>query len=374
MAGIEEALRGCKALACMQCGMCSGSCPILVKSRLNIRRVVGQLIMRRWLKPDGDELWDCTTCYACGYRCPRGVRLPELIVSLRELLVEVGKVPSTLAGALESVYKYGNPWGRSRTKRGDWAQGLGVRTLSEVKRADVLLFTCCASAYDTRAQLAARALAEVLKASKEEFAILGEEEVCCGNEVYNLGELGLFEELMRQNVESLDRYEVGLVVTTSPHCYHAFRNRYRGVRVEVKHYTQFLCELLDEGVLKVGSKIEGGVTYHDPCYLGRYNGVYEEPRKLLEGLFRGGLVEMDRSHSRSLCCEGGGGRMWYGGPPGRRLGEDRVEEALLTGASTMAVACPFCLLNLEDAVKVAGAEERLMVADVAEIVLRCLSR
>lgn len=374
MRSVEELSKECRALACMQCGVCSGGCPVSTKSKLNIRRVVGWLTLRGWkFRIDGDELWDCTTCYVCGYRCPRGVRLPELVISLRGLLVEEGRVPSTLARALENVYKHGNPWGRSRAKRGDWAQGLGVKTLSEVKEADVLLFTCCASAYDERGQLVAKALVKVLKALGEDLAILGEEEVCCGNEVYNLGELGLFDELMRHNLESLSRYSMGLVVTISPHCYHALRNRYRGIRAEVKHYTQFLCELLDGGKLKIDSKIEGVATYHDPCYLGRYNKVYEEPRKLLEGLFRKGVVEMDRSYGRSLCCEGGGGRMWYEGPPGRRLSEDRVREGLSTGAQIMAVACPFCLVNLEDAIKVVGVEEKLKVVDIAELVSKCLS-
>lgn len=372
---MEVDLRGYGALACMQCGVCSGGCPISTKSRLNVRRLVNLLVVKREGPGlEGSELWDCTTCYVCSYRCPRSVKLLDLIVSLRGALVEGGRVPSTLSEALENVFKYGNPWGRSRAKRGEWAQGLGVRALSEAKRADVLLFTCCASAYDTRAQLATRALAEVLRAARVDFAILGEEEACCGNEVYNIGELGLFEVLMEHNLDALRRYEVSLVVATSPHCYHALRNRYRGLGVEVKHYTQFLCELVDEGRLKIGTKVEGRGTYHDPCYLGRHNKVYEEPRKLLEGLFSEGLVEMDRSYGRSLCCEGGGGRMWYEGPPGKRLGEVRVEEALSTGASVVAVACPFCLLNLEDASKTLGVEDRLAVMDVAELVLRCLSR
>jgi len=367
---IEEALRDYGLIACMQCGMCIGSCPLSARSRLNVRRLINSLVIKGRAALDGAELWDCTTCYVCSYRCPRNVKLLDFIVSLRASFIEEGKVPSTLGEALENVYKQGNPWGRSRVKRGDWAQGLGVKVLSEAKKADVLLFTCCASAYDTRAQLATRALAELLKASGVDFAILGEEEACCGNEVYNLGEMGLFEELMSNNLEAIDRYEVKLIVTTSPHCYNALKNRYKNLKVEIKHYTQYLCELLDEGKLKVQGKIGEAVTYHDPCYLGRHNGVYEEPRKLLEASLSQGLIEMDRSRSRSICCEGGGGRMWYEGPPGQRLSEVRVNEALRTGASIIAVACPFCLVNLEDAVKTVGVEERLKVMDIAELLLR----
>jgi len=370
---LEEALKSQGLAACMQCGMCVGSCPLTSRSRLNLRRLINGLVVKGGLRLDGAELWDCTTCYACGYRCPRGVKLLDFVVSLRSSFIEEGRVPSTLGEALENVYKQGNPWGRSRAKRGDWAEGLGVKVLPEAKEADVLLFTCCASAYDPRAQQAARALVQVLRSAGVDLAILGEEEACCGNEVYNLGEMGLFEELSSSNLEALERYKVGLVVTTSPHCYNAFKRRYPHLKVEVKHYTQFLCELMDEGRLRLSGGLDEVVTYHDPCYLGRHNGVYEEPRKLLEAALSKGLVEMDRSRSRSLCCEGGGGRMWYEGPGGQRLSEARVQEALRKGASTIAVACPFCLANLEDAVKTLGVEEKVRVLDVAEVLLSSVS-
>ncbi|PCN50528.1 cyclic nucleotide-binding protein [Candidatus Geothermarchaeota archaeon ex4572_27] len=356
-------------MACMQCGMCVGSCPLTAKSKLNPRRIVGLLAMGR--PPlEGAELWDCTTCYACGYRCPRAVKLLDVIVGLRSSLVEEGKVPSTIGEALENAYKQGNPWGRSRAKRADWAQGLRVKRASE-GGVKVLLFTCCASAYDTRAQQATRALVELLGVAGVEVAILGEEEVCCGNEVYNLGEMGLFEELMSSNVEAINRCGPELIVTTSPHCYNAFKRRYRGLSAEVEHYTQYLSELIGEGRLRVEARLGDVLTYHDPCYLGRHNGVYDEPRRVLEEAV-GRLVEMDRSRSRSVCCEGGGGRMWYEGPPGPRLSEARVREALDAGASILAVACPFCLANLEDAVKTVGVEDRLRVMDVAEVLLKAV--
>ncbi|RLF18500.1 MAG: hypothetical protein DRN06_01310 [Thermoprotei archaeon] len=364
-----EALSRHELLACMQCGVCVGSCPLSTRSTLNVRRITASL-MTKSLEV-GDELWDCTTCYLCVYRCPRGTKPLDLIIELRSERVEAGKIPPTLRDSLENTFKQGNPWGKSRVKRGEWASGLGIKRLLEHEDSKILLFTCCASAYDPRAQEAARALVKVLKAAGVEPAFLGEDEVCCGNEVYNIGELGLFEELMETNKANMGE-GVETIITTSPHCYYAFKNRYLGLKAEVLHYTQFLARLLDEGLLKLKGLADVVVTYHDPCYLGRRSGVYEEPRKLLKAIRGVKLVEMERSRSRSLCCEGGGGRMWFEGPPGRRLAEVRVVEASSTGASILATACPFCLANLEDGVKTAGLEDKLRVMDVAELLAQAL--
>ncbi|RLI17901.1 hypothetical protein DRO54_10840, partial [Candidatus Bathyarchaeota archaeon] len=188
--------------------------------------------------------------------------------------------------------------------------------------------------------------------------------------IYNLGEIGLFEFLVEENISLFEKYKFERIFTTSPHCFYAFNNRYNP-RVEALHYTQLFSELLDSGKLKFNRKIEGIATYHDPCYLGKRSKIYEEPRKILENIPGLKLVEMGRSRNTSLCCEGGGGRMWMD-IPGTRLAEIRVQEALETGANILVTACPFCLLNLEDAVKTTGNEDKLQVLDVAELVIRAL--
>jgi len=357
---------------CMQCGVCTGSCPLTIRSSLNMRRLINEFVMDGGkLTGEHPELWDCTTCLTCRSRCPRGVEILDLITGLRSSILEAGRVPPTLRDALENVYKHGNPWGKSRAKRVEWISGLKIKKLEEGVKADNVLFTCCASAYDTRAQKATIALVQSLEKLNVNLGTLGEAETCCGNEVYNMGETGLFELLSEENADRLNKYEVP-VITTSPHCYNAFKNRYKGIKPAVQHYAQYLAKLVDEDKLKFNKRVEVIVTYHDPCYLGRHNNVYDEPRKVIESIPGVKLVEMDRNMRRSLCCEGGGGRMWYEGPPGTRLSELRILEALDVNANILITTCPFCLANFEDAVKTVGKEEQLKVMDLAELVIQAL--
>ena len=363
---------------CMQCGECTGSCPISPKSQLNPRRhmletayLVSPLTMRPPLKIyERNEIWDCTACSTCSYLCPREVKPLDIIIGLRGLLVEQGRIPSTLGDALEGVYKYGNPWGLSRSKRSDWAQDLKVKYVSEGEKADLLYFVGCAASYDSRAQEVARAIVKNFNALDIDFSILGNKETCCGNEIYSLGEKGLFEELVQKNLDLLDRYGVQKIVTISPHCFHAFKNRY-GRELPVKHYTQYFANLIDEGKLKLSGKIEKAVTYQDPCFLGKHNDIYDEPRKIIESIPSVRFVELSRSRKRSVCCEGGGGRMWHD-IPGERLAEGRIREALDVGAEIIVVACPFCLLTFDDAIKTTGNEEKIQVKDIMELVAEAL--
>ena len=359
---------------CMQCGKCTGSCPISPKSKLNPRRFMletAYLISPLTMHPplniqEKGELWDCTTCSTCSYRCPREVKPMDVLIGLRGILVEQGNVPSTLGDALEGVYKYGNPWGLSRSKRSEWTQDLKVKYASEEEKIDLLYFVGCAASYDSRAQVVARAIVKNLNALSIDFSILGNKETCCGNEILSLGEKGLFEEIAENNIALFDRYGVQKIVTTSPHCFHAFKSRY-GRALAVKHYTQYFADLIDEEKIRFSGKIGKVVTYQDPCFLGKHNDIYDEPRKIIESIPGLRFEELSRSGKRSVCCEGGGGRMWHD-IPGERLAEDRVREALDVGAEIIVVACPFCLLTFDDAIKTTGNEEKIQVKDIMELV------
>jgi Fe-S oxidoreductase len=373
-----DAIKKLNFSVCMQCGECTGSCPVFSKSKLNPRRLMLEttyMVTPLTTSPQLDiyersEVWDCTTCSTCSSRCPRDVKPMDVLIGLRSLFVEEGRVPSTLGDALEGVYKYGNPWGLSRSKRSEWAQDLQVKYASEDEKIDLLYFVGCAAAYDSRAQEVARALAKNLTTLGIDFSILGNKENCCGNEVYSLGEKGLFEELVDKNLSLFDRYGVNQIITTSPHCFHAFKNRY-GKELEVQHYTQYFADLIDKGRLKFSGKFGKVVTYQDPCFLGKHNTIYDEPRKIIENIPSLKFSELTMSRGRSICCEGGGGRMWHD-IPGERLAEIRIREALDVGAEVLAVACPFCLLTFDDAVKTTGTEDKIQIMDLMEILAKAL--
>jgi len=365
---------GEKINLCFQCATCSASCPFGRLTSFRIRQLIRrtQLGFRDKVLSD-KNLWLCTTCYTCAHRCPRDANPMEILIGMRSLAVEEGLVPRTLGDALEGVYKYGNPWGLSRSKRYDWAQDLKVKYVSEGEKVDLLYFVCCANAYDSRAQEVTKATVKNLNALGIDFSMLGTKENCCGNEIYSLGEKGLFEELVNNNLGLFDQYGVNKILTTSPHCYNAFKNRYGRKGLEVQHYTQYFANLIDKGKLKFSGKIEKVVTYQDPCFLGRHNNVYDEPRKIIESIPGVRFVELNMSRRRSVCCEGGGGRMWYDvSREWERLAETRVKEALDVGAEIIAVACPFCLLTFDDAIKTTGNEEKIKVKDIMELVTEAL--
>ena len=373
--GFAEAVAkagGEKINLCIQCGTCSASCPPgrrrAFRTRLLIRRAM--LGFRDEVLSD-QHIWDCTTCYTCAQRCPRDVNPMEILIGLRSLLVEEGQVPPTLKDVLEGVFKYGNPWGLSRSKKSDWAKDLKVNYVSEGEKVELLYFVGCAPSYDSRAQEVAKALVKNLNALGIDFSILGNKESCCGNEVYSLGEKGLFEILVEDNLSLLDQYGVNRIITTSPHCFNAFKNRYGREDLTVQHYTQYFANLIDKEKLKFSGKIEKVVAYQDPCFLGKHNNIYDEPRKIIESIPSIKFSELTMSRGRSVCCEGGGGRMWHD-IPGERLAETRVKEAVDIGAEILAVACPFCLLTLDDAIKTTGNEEIIQVMDIMELVAKAL--
>jgi len=368
---------------CIQCGKCTGGCPVARKTVLNIRGLIYNMLV----EPEVDvnahpELWDCTCCFNCIERCPKDVRPAELIISLRGQLVESGRIPETIGAALMGIFRQGNPSGMAREDRAAWINGDLTGFPKPVRSAqegcETLYFVGCYPSYDPRVQVVPRALVRAFTTAGLDFGILGTKESCCGNEVRRMGEAGLFEMLVEENGELIRSVGASRLVTTSPHCFNTFKNEYGLDGMEVLHYTQLIAELIEQDRLKFshppnlpGREAEGKVTvtYHDPCFLGKQNHIFDEPRAILKAIPGVKLVEMDRSRERSLCCEGGGGRMWVEGTNlEERLAFQRVHEAAETGAEVLAVACPFCLLTLEDAVKVQGLDDRLQVMDIMEIV------
>jgi Fe-S oxidoreductase len=273
--------------------------------------------------------------------------------------------------ALESTFRHGNPLTMPREERGAWADGLNIKSASD--GVENLYFVGCTPSYDPRVQKVSRALVSLLQSASYDFGILSVEESCCGSEVRRLGEAGLFEMISEENVELFKGVGAQQMFTTSPHCFNTFKNDYPKNELKVEHYTQVLAKLVEGSQINFKGKFEKTVTYHDPCYLGKHNHIFDEPRQVLKSIPGVKLVEMDRSREKSLCCEGGGGRMWLEGTnPGLRLAQLRVKEALETGAEVLATACPFCLLTLEEAVKHLNAEDRLKTMDIAEIAVQAL--
>ncbi|UCD71518.1 MAG: (Fe-S)-binding protein, partial [Syntrophobacterales bacterium] len=268
----EGFLQKYELYSCFQCGKCTGGCPVSLKSKLNIRKLMIEPLLRESLgnMVQRGELWDCTTCKTCTLRCPRGLEPMDLLIGMRTLLVEEGHIPKTAIEALESAYKYGNPWNAAKNKRSEWANELNPKVLPQGDQAVNLYFVCCTAAYDTRVQNVTRSLVQCFRHIGYDFATLGNDETCCGSEIRRMGEEGLFETLMDGNIESFNTYGVYSIVTTSPHCYNTIKNDYARDGLEVRHYTQVLAEAIEEKNPFSG-EMRKIITYHDPCFLGKQN-------------------------------------------------------------------------------------------------------
>ena len=266
----------------------------------------------------------------------------------------------------------GNPFNEERAKRAAWAEGLSVPTFSE--EMEILYFPGCYPSFDPRLKKVARATAEILKTAGVEFGILGAEENCCGESIRKTGDEELFKKLAKDNIKTWIDHGVKKILVTSPHCYHTFKNEYPQfmVNFEVIHITQFLFQLIREGRLKLSQGFEKKVTFHDPCYLGRHNGIYEEPREVLKAVPGLELTEMADSHRRSLCCGGGGGRIWMETVMGERFSDLRIDQALETGATVLATSCPYCITNFEDSRINLDKEEAIEIKDITEIIREAL--
>lgn len=372
---------------CFRCGYCKfpttwadvNNCPPYARFRMEPYSCGGRLwVTRAWLNEKlkwsdhlAEILYSCTTCRNCEIKCPLSfnVDIVNMVIAARSEMVEQGKVPAAVRKFLENTDLYGNPYGISRSKRSAWMEGEG---LEQYDRHEFLYYVGCTGSYDTRAQNAARAVGRALRAAGVSVGVLGNDENCDGNEVHKLGEEGLFEVLAEETIGRCRKLGVTKVVTLSPHAYHAFRNLYPrfGAEFEVYHYTQVLYKAVREGALNVSRGFGATVTYHDPCFLGRWNDEYEAPRRLLAATPSVRFLEMPKNRDAALCCGGGAGNFEIdllggsGSSPARR----RVREAVEAGAQVLAVACPKCLVMLEDAVKAEDAGDRIAVKDIAEIV------
>jgi Fe-S oxidoreductase len=359
---------------CIQCGTCTGGCPVKFRSPLNMRRLVRETSFTAipasvFKRP---ELWACTTCSTCSLRCPAGVKNVEFIMGIRNYLANQGEVPSTIRDALENTFLQGNPWGRFRDRRADWAKDLEVKIIGEAA-TETLLYVGCAPSYDPRIQNISTALVKIFQKADLDFGILGKKESCCGNEIKRMGEQALFKKLSKDNTNLFKKFGIKRIITISPHCFNTFKNEYSDLAIPVQHYTQVIADLIETGKLIMSKALDIPVTYQDPCFLGKQNLVFDEPRKILTSIPGLKFTEMERSKQRSLCCEGGGGRMWAeGGTEGTRNGEIRIKEAVGLGAKVMATACPFCLLTLEDAVKISGLADQIIVKDISELVAEAM--
>jgi Fe-S oxidoreductase len=354
---------------CMQCGMCAGSCPWrIVDGPFNIRRLIRMAQLGVEGYESADILYGCTTCNKCVLRCPRGVTIIDIVKAMRAMIAETGAIPDVLRTITGSVHSKGNPWSEPPEKRTEWMEGLDVPVFDE--NTEYFLFVCCTSAYDVRSRNIARSMVKVLKAAGVSFGVIGEEENCCAESIRKIGDEELFMNTAQKNISLYKGKGVKKIITTSPHCFYTFTNEYpeMGGEFEVIHYTQLLKQLLDAGDLKLTGTIDQKITYHDPCYLGRHSKVYDEPRDVLSTITGGKLVEMSRIRDDSLCCGGGGGRLWMETKPEWRFSDLRIHEACDTGASILATACPYCINMLEDSRKTTNKEDAIEIKDISELV------
>jgi len=363
---------------CLECGNCSGICPFGYLMIHPPSRMIAQLRADRFEKVlETDTVWMCVSCYACTTVCPAQIPLtPGLMTSAKEELLLAGKVPTELQNALGNSQRYGNPLGESPRKRAEWANGIkpDVKILGKVRQpVDILWFVGDYPSYHPRVQQTAKTLAKVLNTLGVDFGILGPDESSDGDSQRLAGERGLFEMLAEKNGKVFSKYQFNKIITTDPHAYNAIKNEYSklGISYPIQHYTEYLTERLDQLKPLLKHEVKAKVTYHDPCYLGRANGIFDQPRALLGAIPGVELVEMAHNHANSLCCGGGGGGMWLDGFQWEkaqvRLSEWRVREAMTAGANILAVACPYETPRFEDAVKSLNGGGQLIVKDIAEL-------
>ncbi|MDR7435882.1 MAG: heterodisulfide reductase-related iron-sulfur binding cluster [Armatimonadota bacterium] len=361
---------------CYQCGKCVPVCPVDMVGDYGPRKIYRKVQLGIDLFHDPD-LWLCTTCMNCLRVCPKEVNMIEIMPAAREVAVQDGNVPPELQKVFENTAKYGNPMGESPRKRAEWVKdaGVPVTILPMTPRpVDVLWYVGSYPSYHPRGKDAARAMARVFYALGVDYAILGHEEKEDGDSIRLAGEKGLFEMLAESNIRTFQKYSFNRIVVTGPHEYNAFKNLYPqyGGAFEILHYTQFLAPMLPQLQKMFVKELPYTVTFHDPCYLGRHNGEYDAPRKLLQAIPGIRLVEMPRCRENGYCCGGGGGGMWLDGFSRdfirERLSDRRVKEAVEVGAEILAVCCPYEVSRFEDSVKATGNEGKLLVRDIIELI------
>ncbi|HKW77957.1 MAG TPA: (Fe-S)-binding protein [Candidatus Limnocylindria bacterium] len=386
---------------CTECGRCSDNCPALATGKpLDPQKIVldvrdqllreGPKLVRKtgdsatppshWVESKPEELWACTTCAACVEACPVTIEHIDKIVDMRRhLTLMEGAAPPEAQRAMTNIERAGNPWGEPRDARGDWAKDLGIPTIAERPDAEYLYFVGCAASYDRRNQRVARALATILKAAGVSFAILGAAETCNGDPARRLGNEYLYQLQAQQNIETLNALRTKKVIASCPHCFNTIANEYPqlGGNYEVIHALPLVRRLLAEKRIALGRDGAEVVAYHDPCYLGRHNGIYDEPRAVLDAIPGVERREIAPHHrERGFCCGAGGGRMWMEEKMGQRVNHRRIEQLVMakTGATKVASGCPYCLIMLEEGVGAKGLAEQVKPVDVLELVAARLSQ
>ena len=354
---------------CYQCGKCDTVCPWNRVRTFSMRKLIREATFGL-TEIENEEIWRCTTCGKCAQRCPRDVKQIQDMIALRRFATGYGVFPEAVKpvrAASSGLLAEGNPFGEERSKRADWAAGLSVKPF--VEGMEVLYFPGCYLSYDSRLKKVAAATVKILNKAGVDFGILGTKENCCGESIRKTGNEELFKRLARENIKTWIENGVQKIVVNSPHCYHTFKNEYPEFKVnfEVVHITQYLFELINEGRLQISKEYEKKLTYHDPCYLGRHNGIYDEPRGILKKIPGLELNEMDESREDSLCCGMGGGRIWIETQKSDRFANLRLDQALGVGAEVLVTACPYCITNFEDSRLVLNYDDVIEVKDITEI-------
>ena len=373
--------------ACTECGRCTANCPASISGKpLKPRDIIHNLKVHLLASGNDllspllagqvvteDELWACTTCHACIEVCPVDIEHVERIVDLRRYLVmKEANFPSEVKSLFRNLEIYGDTHGRGPSFRTDWALGLSVKTAKENPDSGILYWAGCEGSFHDRNKEVSKVIIKMIQEAGVSMGILGKEEGCCGDPARRVGNEYLFRELARRNIEILNRYGVKKIVTYCPHCYNTLKNEYPqfGGHFDVMHYSVYINELLHQGRLKVKRPLEGRVTFHDPCYLGRVNGIYDAPREILKSIPALESKEMNLSREKSFCCGAGGGRMWMHEHLGERINNVRTRDVIEVGVDWVATSCPYCLTMVEDGIKGREMKEEVSVLDLAEILYR----
>jgi len=355
--------------SCYQCACCTASCPWGLVRDFAIHKVMHEAQLGV-VDFEDEDIWLCVACGACVNQCPRGVNLIDVVKSIRRTVMELGvaKAPSSLQIAVTSIAGVRNPIGTARDKRADWAKDMDVKAFT--KGTDLLYFPCCLPCYDPLITGIARSTVAILNKAGIDFGILGASESCCGEAVRKAGNESLFQSLAQENIATFSESGVKKVLVSSPHCYHTFKNEYPefGSDFEVIHSTQYLLQLIKNHKLEFTKQLPIRVAYHDSCYLGRHNGIYDEPREVLRSIPGLELVEFPDNRENSICCGGGAGRLWVDTEKGQRFSDIKLEQAIDLGVEVLAVACPYCMSMFKDSQLTVDKGETIAVKDIAELV------
>ncbi len=376
--------------SCTECGRCQDVCPahntqkplspknLILDLKNNLYANKEAMLAGKYDEVTGvidghiteDVIWACTSCRACEVACPVFIEHTDKIYDIRRNLVMMeSKFPTEVQTVFRNMETNASPWAFAASDRANWAEGLSVKTVAEETEFDVLLWVGCAGSFDDRNKKVLRAFVSLLKKAGIKFAILGNEEQCTGDPARRIGNEYLFQTLAKANIETLNRYNVKKVVTACPHCFNTLKNEYKdfGGTYDVVHHSQYIAQLLQDGKLKPTKSVDETITFHDSCYLGRWNNVYEQPRSVLGAIPAARMVEMKAHHAESMCCGAGGGRMWMEETLGARINVKRTEQALETKAGVIASSCPFCMTMMSDGVKTKEMQDKVRVLDIAEL-------